>query len=147
MKARVMYRNGSLVTLINAKSHFDGQDTLSLSAGTCGMVVQIRTGPQYVVDFGAYGQWNCAHEELNGDDIQGLTMDSEGRERQDPRRNPIDLLMGEIERASAPSREPDRNEQRERNQTTEIQEEEAMPVIDFEADMAARVALLEKEIQ
>ena len=70
-----MYRDGSMVTLVNAKEHFDGQDTLKLGSGVCGMIVQSRKKtqgePEYVVDFGAYGRWNCLHGELNGDDPEG----------------------------------------------------------------------------
>jgi hypothetical protein len=71
-----MYDNGSIVTLSVDKEHFDGMDTLKLKTGTCGMVVrQVRRASDgnhpYVVDFGAYGQWNCTHNELNGDDPEG----------------------------------------------------------------------------
>ena len=52
-----MYRDGSMVTLVNAKEHFDGQDTLKLGSGVCGMIVQSRKKtqgePEYVVDFAA----------------------------------------------------------------------------------------------
>ena len=146
-----MYRNGSLVTLTVRKQHHDGQDMLSLDAGTAGMIVQIRRGPPvlYVVDFGPYGQWNCTHEELSGEDIPGLMVDDDGNERR--RMNPIDILMEEI----APIRRQVQAGELVRIRESGVAEfneeenekEDETPVIDFEADMARRVKELEKEIQ
>jgi hypothetical protein len=71
-----MYENGGIVTLSVDKEHFDGMDTLKLKVGTCGMIVRqverrSNGDHKYIVDFGAYGQWNCTHNELSGDDPEG----------------------------------------------------------------------------
>jgi hypothetical protein len=89
-----MYDNGGIVTLSVDKEHFDGMDTLKLKTGTCGMVVrQVNRKSDgnhlYVVDFGAYGQWNCTHNELNGDDPEGWDDTTTLRARvNDPRTSP-----------------------------------------------------------
>ena len=84
-----MYAQGSLVTLARAKEHYDGQDTLKLKEGTCGIIVQQRKrnsngNHEYVVDFGSYGQWHCMHEEMNGDDSEG--WDVSGAQLSEPPR-------------------------------------------------------------
>lgn len=74
-----MYPNGSLVTLVLPKVHGEGEDAVRLAQGVCGMVVQGKrktdNNHQYVVEFGAYGQWYCNHDELNGDDKEGWDAD------------------------------------------------------------------------
>ena len=66
-----MYANGSIVTLLQNKSHGEGDSAISINAGICGMIVSHRmdrSAMYYIVDFGAEGQWNVAHSELSGDD-------------------------------------------------------------------------------
>ena len=64
-----MYKDGSIITLINEKVLGEGEDAVTLNQGSCGMVVQRhRKKPdgnhEYVVDFGPYGQCYCYHNEL-----------------------------------------------------------------------------------
>jgi len=70
-----MYKNGGLVELKADKIHGDGEEALKLKAGICGMVVRANRSSDdnhaYIVDFGPYGQWNCRHSELSGDDREG----------------------------------------------------------------------------
>jgi hypothetical protein len=68
-----MYDEGSLVTLSQNKSHGEGEDAITLRSGICGMVARCKKekpdgNHEYVVDFGAYGQWYCTNNELSGDD-------------------------------------------------------------------------------
>jgi hypothetical protein len=93
-----MFDNGGIVTLSVDKEHFDGMDTLKLKTGTCGMIVRqverkSNGDHKYIVDFGAYGQWNCTHNELSGDDPEGWDDTAAPRARvNDPRRsNPVTL--------------------------------------------------------
>lgn len=68
-----MYNNGQIVTLNIDKSHGDSAETnLYIKSGICGMVVEAHKSGDgdhsYVIDFGPEGQWNCKHNELNGND-------------------------------------------------------------------------------
>ena len=87
-----MYADGGIVTLAVDKEHFDGMDTLKLKTGTCGMIARrekrVTNGNHlYIVDFGAYGQWHCTHNELSGDDPEGWDADLRPE-----RSSPIDEL-------------------------------------------------------
>ena len=146
-----MYRNGSFVTLAIDKSHHDGQDNMHLAAGTAGMIVQVRRVPTgqeqvYVVDFGAYGQWNCLHSELHGDDDPNLTVDSEGEQR--VRRSPIADVFRDIQISptgvARETREPeDRGEEPAHEEEEKINSES----FNIEDEIARRVAELEREIK
>ena len=144
-----MYRRGTLVTLINSKSHYDGQETLSLVAGTCGLVVQVRnqlseSEREYVVDFGAYGQWNCLQNELQGDNSGAPEEDIEQLAP-----SPIRSILEEFVRDIPIAREnaPGTTGTYEQ-EYSDIKEDSPMSCgIDFEADLARRVKELEKEIK
>jgi hypothetical protein len=125
-----MYREGTIVTLSIDKEHFDGQDTLKLKQGTCGMVVAIRSTAHdgnhtYVVDFGAYGQWNCYHNELNGDDPDGWDNSARRPEVATSARyeGTIDIGSGEL---------------------AVMWDDVEAPVIDFEKDLERRMKEIEK---
>ena len=67
-----MLHEGSIVTLKVDKEHGSQETAYRIKAGICGMVVQVNQSGdgnhRYVVDFGAEGQWNCVHQELEGND-------------------------------------------------------------------------------
>ena len=147
-----MYRDGTLVTLAGRKEHFDGVDTLVLNEGFCGLIVQTRRMPagqeqEYTVDFGAYGQWICRDSELSGDQ---LTEIHEERS--------IFGSFGPGELFTTADSPPVSVEVRGINPRIERQENGLMDLlfddeikdksieVDFEADLARRVAELEKEI-
>lgn len=121
-----MYRDGSIVSLIENKSHGEGEDIITLSSGTCGMIARATRKTDnnhlYVVDFGPYGQWYCFHNELNGDDTEGWEEDTDERERA--------TLFTETE----PTMEL----------AVDGQEEKESHVIDVERDIAKRMAEIEK---
>ena len=70
-----MFDTGAVVTLIDDKTHGEGEASLSIRGGLVGMVMnqgRARDGNHsYVVDFGPEGQWNCFHSELRGEQADG----------------------------------------------------------------------------
>jgi hypothetical protein len=59
---------GQIITLLNDKSHGEGQSLMSIRAGIVGIIVNTRStssGTQFVVDFGNEGQWNCTRDEIS----------------------------------------------------------------------------------
>jgi len=136
-----MYDNGSLVTLIMDKSHGEGEDAMRLKSGVCGQVVQQRKrnddgNHEYVVDFGAYGQWYCYHNELSGEDSGGWddVSDEDQREEQ-PRDGGIpDLLQSLVSIRSDGIPE----EEGIKEDPTEA------PIIDVERDIKRRMQEIEK---
>jgi len=137
-----MYREGAVVTLAHDKMHGEGEDALKLKGGVCGMVVQIRGrksdgNHEYVIDFGAYGQWYCYHNELQGDDSEGWDADEAPRVR------------GEREGLSINFEEAFRNVRegelfRPVFEESREGEEEQMPVDPVQADIDRRIKELEK---
>jgi hypothetical protein len=125
-----MYEEGSIVTLANSKEYFDGTDTLRLGKGVCGMVVRIR-GEEYVVDFGAYGQWNCLHNELEGNEQEAWDIEHEEEITTVDREQ---MLRGVDEALHLVSDD-------DGNVVVKI------PTVNLEADMARRIKELEREIQ
>ena len=63
-----MYNIGDIVTLLINKTEGAGVNSLNISAGITGMIVNAGracgTSFSYIVDFGPEGQWNCRHDEL-----------------------------------------------------------------------------------
>ena len=63
-----MYNISDIVTLLVNKTEGAGVNSLNISAGITGMIVNAGracgTSYSYVVDFGPEGQWNCRHDEL-----------------------------------------------------------------------------------
>lgn len=129
-----MFRNGSLVTLSNDKIHGEGADALKLNAGTCGLVVrETRSADgnhRYIVEFGAYGQWHCTHNELDGDDPDGWDQGQSVIAEPEPNTIIFDPLAALEEAVS--------------NMGEKYEESS---IIDVEEDIRRRVAQLEKEIQ
>ena len=127
-----MFSNGAIVTLIASKSHGEGDDIMSLSANTCGMVVQVKkksldNNHEYVVDFGPYGQWYCYHNELAGQE----SNHGEDEDYED------DLIVPELfEERPRVASVPERNHE-------ENTKEPIAPVIDFEADLKKRMKEIE----
>ena len=77
-----MYRIGEVVTLNIHKTEGAGENSLSVSAGITGMVVNAGRGCRegdfsYVVDFGPEGQWNCVHSEIDSLNTSGWDDDTE----------------------------------------------------------------------
>lgn len=123
-----MYTNGSVVTLIERKSHGEGEDAMTLSAGVCGMVVQVKkkavdNNHEYVVDFGPYGQWYCYHSELSGQEA----VREEGYDRDD------EPISDAARRVLINANPVDLN----------IDSEEPFAKIDFEADLKKRMKEIE----
>jgi len=158
-----VYRDGSMVTLVNAKEHFDGQDTLKLGSGVCGMIVQSRKKtqgePEYVVDFGAYGRWNCLHGELNGDDPEGWDKPQRVSSTEEGMAI-LDGLFSAFNNNGVPSAQvwntPGTTGAFSPRPAVAIDsaglvsggefEASQVPAIDFEADMEKRMKELEREI-
>jgi hypothetical protein len=135
-----MYENGSLVTLIMDKSHGEGEDAMRLKSGVCGQVVQQRKrnddgNHEYVVDFGAYGQWYCYHNELSGEDSGGWDDNAEdNQDGEQPRDNSgIPELLQSIIRPIESGYEEGIKED-----PTEA------PIIDVERDIKRRMQEIEK---
>lgn len=141
-----MFKEGTIVTLAKAKEHFDGNDTVKLREGTCGLVIRAHkklTDHEYVIDFGAYGGWNCLHSELSGDDPDGwdnaviaepFCFDSE--------QGVVEQLLGAF---TAPR--PAATGVPEPVWTLNEDQDTFIPIIDPEADIARRMAEIEKGIE
>ena len=151
-----MYNEGSMVTLANAKEYFDGSDTLKLGKGVCGLVVQVRKGtkePLYVVDFGAYGRWNCLHNELEGDDPSGWDDNEEDILLTPSAFSPNSNIAAvrSVEEALGLPANPNRFGQWIINIDVETPEvyngDSEVPIVDLEADIKKRVKELEREIK
>jgi len=134
-----LFRNGSVVTLAHDKMHGEGEDALKLKGGVCGMIMQLRRknpdgNHEYVVDFGAYGQWYCTHSELAGDDSEGWDQDEGETPRQRDEGIDMDRIFrnvreGELFRTIAEDTG---------------QEEDHMPVDPVQADIDRRIKEIEK---
>ena len=143
-----MYRNGSVITLAIDKLHGEGENALKLKAGVCGMIVQLRNkhsdgNHEYVVDFGAYGQWYCQHSELTGEDSVGWDGDDgDGLQirMEEPRQNEDggSINFDQIFRNT-------REGELFRPIAEEGPEEDKMPVDPVQADIDRRVKELERE--
>ena len=77
-----MFDPGTLVKLSQNKTHSIGEDSTTLSRGTCGMVLNTRTSAAddnhlYTIEFGSYGQWYCYHNELELVDPMDAVVESE----------------------------------------------------------------------
>lgn len=123
-----MFSNGSVISLINNKSHGEGESAMTLASNTCGMVVQLHkravdSNHEYVVDFGPYGQWYCYHNELSGQQ----TVQEEGYDRDD---QPPSLVARLLE-SDFVGMDDHNNDQR------------PSPKIDFEADLKKRMKEIE----
>jgi hypothetical protein len=123
-----MFENGAIVTLIERKSHGEGDDAMTLSSGVCGMVVQIKKkaldkNHEYVVDFGPYGQWYCYHGELRGQE----PVREEGYDLDDEPHDIIERLL------QPPARSVEHNPD----------DEEVFVPVDFEADLKKRMKEIE----
>lgn len=123
-----MYKDGSIVSLIENKSHGEGEDAVTLSSGTCGMIRRTNRKTDnnhlYIVDFGPYGQWYCFHNELSGDDTEGW----DGAEECVPMEEPVLRF-----------RERDEDEPKDTDETQQ-------QVIDVERDIQRRMEEIEKGI-
>ena len=146
-----MYRNGGFVTLAVQKTYNDGSEETSLPAGTAGMIVQVRRVPagretEYVVEFGAYGQWNCYHRELSGEDILGLEIDEDGEERVAEEPAPQITIRPRVVEAGHVYHSGDFLHTMPMTDPL-IPEEDSDEIkkVDPEADMNRRIAQLEKE--
>ena len=144
-----MFKEGTIVTLSKSKEHFDGTDTMSLKEGVCGLVVRSRkkiTDHEYVVDFGAYGQWNCVHSELSGDDSEGwdnpIMVATPFRFDND--QDVVQQLFGAF---TAQRPQPGTGVVPEPVWTLNEEQDAFIPDIDVEADIARRTAELERGIE
>ena len=123
-----MYPNGTVVTLIDTKTHGEGEDAMSLSANTCGMIVQrhrkaVDNNHEYVVDFGPYGQWYCYHNELTGQ----AAAREDGWERDDEPTSMVARLLESVRD----------------DVVIDHNSEKLPPAIDFEADLKRRMKEIE----
>jgi hypothetical protein len=147
-----MYENGSPVTLKVRKTHkLNDNEQLEISSGILGLISHGSRSSDgnhnYVVNFGAQGEWNCLHNELDGDD-QEQGWDSEG-ERIEPEQQHVNINIphpgsaifepgvllppDSIMSFSYDPAEPEKHEETEN------------PKIDIEADIARRIKELERK--
>ena len=140
-----MFKNGSVITLAHDKMHGEGEDALKLKSGVCGMVVQLRKkssdgNHEYVVDFGAYGQWYCYHREITGDETEGWDQDEQEAPRQRNSEEGLALNFDNIFRNARPGElRPIFTEE-----APDDDGEEHMPVDPVQADIDRRIKELER---
>ena len=152
-----MYKNGTVVVLAADKTHGEGEAAIELKAGVCGMVARgtkkTDGDHQYVVDFGAYGQWYCQHREITGDDTEGWEPDE--KEIDAPRQQ---LAIDEDDEDEDPHQEDEAEEEEEApaidlgidigrildDYTEEEKKELGLVKIDVEADIKKRMEAIEK---
>ena len=152
-----MYNIGDIVTLLINKTEGAGVNSLNISAGITGMIVNAGracgASYSYIIDFGPEGQWNCRHDELRSlsanvedeeegwDDIQdedeedGFDEDEEIEEDiSEEEAGVLRLAAGEV-----PGRAPNRwtHEYEAQPEQEKIQSKK----ISFEEDLAKMIAV------
>ena len=142
-----MYANGSPVTLKVRKTHkLNDNDQLELRPGILGLISRSSRSADgnhdYIVNFGAQGEWNCLHNELDGED-QEQGWDSDEIPLQPINLEPLIRRQGEF--MSVETR-PSTNQDMPMTLDEPNYGKEALPkIIDIEADIARRMKELERK--